>query len=361
MTNIGGMQRVATELYEALGKHPEIQLSEQLLRSSWRLHHVRMPFFLGKLLVKIPRLVRERGIETVLFSSMVTAALAPYLRPRLGDRDITFAAISHGRDVTLPVTPYQWYIPAVFQALDLVLPVSEATAEACQTRGLSSSKCQVVPNGVDPARFEDTTAQAPSSFHPSEDELALCSVGRQVERKGFIWFVREVMPALPDHVHYYLAGDGPQHDIIEETARERGVDHRVHLLGKIPEQELIGLYRSSDLFIMPNIPIDGDMEGFGIVMLEAGICGLPTIASRLEGIRDVITEGKNGHLVDTEVPGAFVDQIRYYANHRDHLRQLSDRTHQFTREQFSWTAIANQYVEVLTQYEAKPTPAAVES
>jgi phosphatidyl-myo-inositol dimannoside synthase len=56
-------------------------------------------------------------------------------------------------------------------------------------------------------------------------------------------------------------------------------------------------YAAADLFVMPNIPVEGDMEGFGIVLLEANRAGVPAVASDLEGIRDVIEPGENGYRV----------------------------------------------------------------
>ena len=84
---------------------------------------------------------------------------------------------------------------------------------------------------------------------------------------------------------------------------------RVRRLGRISEEELIELYRRGQLFIMPNIVVPGDMEGFGIVMLEAGACGLPNLAADLEGIRDVIEDGVNGWFAPSEDANAFAARI----------------------------------------------------
>ena len=137
------------------------------------------------------------------------------------------------------------------------------------------------------------------------------------------------------------------HEEIEETARAESLSDRVHLLGKIPESELKTLYRTSDLFLMPNVPIAGDMEGFGVVMLEAGLCGLPVIAARLEGIQDVVEEGRNGHLVEPGNPEAFVRAIRPYLEDRSALDSASDRAETYTREHYTWNRIADQYCTVL--------------
>jgi phosphatidylinositol alpha-1,6-mannosyltransferase len=107
------------------------------------------------------------------------------------------------------------------------------------------------------------------------------------------------------------------------------------------------LYRGADLFVMPNVPVANDMEGFGIVLLEAGQCGIPAIASRLEGIRDVITEGVNGHLVSPQDPGAFVGAIVQYRNRPEALDAAARRTRRHTKETFGWSAVADTYLAVL--------------
>lgn len=353
--NIGGMQRVATELSAAFAAHPDVMLETHLLETSWRWTHVRVvPYLLG-LLWRIPRLVAEGRVEVVLFSSMVTAGVAPLLASWLRARGVRTAAIVHGRDVTLPLGLYQQLVPHVFAALDAVLPVSRATGEACLSRGLDAEKLYVVPNGIDVRRF--APLEAPATMRAAmladegvdlpDDHLLLLSVGRQVKRKGFAWFVDTVLPTLPENVHYWLAGEGPEAEAILAAARRHGLDGRVRLLGRVSDERLTRLYRGADLFVMPNIPVAGDMEGFGVVMLEAGLGGLPTVAARLEGIQDVITPGLNGHLLPSGDADAFRDAILSYHQSRDVLELAAHRAAEHVADTFSWTAVAERYVQVL--------------
>ncbi len=367
LSNMGGMQRVASKLHDELDAHPDIALSSVLLRSPWRWVHVRVVPFLARAAWQIRRAVQRGGVDVVLFSSMVTAALAVPLRGLFDRHGVTAATIVHGLDVTTPFPPYQWFVPKVFSALDAVLPVSRATAAACEERGLEASKIHVVPNGIDLERFPPLADQATmrdalrtalaTDRHPLPDEvLLLCSVGRQVERKGFAWFVEHVMPHLPAHVHYWLAGDGPRAEAIQAAIDRHDLTNRVRLLGRVSEENLLRLYRGADLFVMPNIPVRGDMEGFGIVMLEAGQCGCPVIASRLEGIRDVIKEGINGHLVEPEDPQAFVDAIRHYSDHPEDLAAIRAQTAGYVVTTFGWEAIADRYVGTLAAIHAPSAP-----
>ena len=341
---------MATELRSALDSHPDLELSSLLLRSSWRWTHLRMVPFGVRMLREIPRLVEREGIELVLFSSMVTAAFVVPLRRKLEAQGVRIAAIPVGRDVTLPWAPYQKFLPRVFETIDLLLPISHATAEECVRRGAPPGRIRIVPCGVDPERFatgpgahRTQTPSLPARDPLPEGALLLCSVGRHVERKGFDWFVDGVMPLLPPHVHFWIAGEGPITASIQEATERHGLEDRVRLLGCISDASLKVLYRSADLFVMPNVPVPGDMEGFGVVMLEAGICGLPVIASRLEGIADVIREGENGHLVSSGDPQAFAAAILRYDRDRRALREASLRARGYVRDTFSWPVIADRY------------------
>ena len=84
------------------------------------------------------------------------------------------------------------------------------------------------------------------------------------------------------------------------------------------------------------------------VMLEAGLCGLPTIGASIEGIRDVIHEGENGHLVESGDAGAFALAVMQYAGHRFLLERISERTERYTR-QFGWSEIVSRYERMLRE------------
>lgn len=361
------MQRVATELHAALDAHPDVECSSAVLRSSWRWTHFQTGPFLGRALLQIRRMVRSREVDAVLFSSMVTASLATLLESTFHRHGVFSAVIVHGRDVTLDVAPYQKLVPLIFDAVDAVLPVSRATGEACLARGLEARKLYVVPNGVSVHRFESRRSpqEARSALldrfgtraaipHRS---LLVCSVGRQVKRKGFAWFVDHVLPLLPNDVHYLLAGEGPETQHVREMAARRGLSHRVHVLGRVSEEELEMLYSASDLFAMPNIPVPGDMEGFGVVMLEAGLCGLPTIASKLEGITDVVEEGENGHLVRSGDAWGFSEAIMQYYHEPAALANARVRAARYVEDHFSWHAVSNRYLDVMRAVEpSEPVP-----
>jgi len=357
LSNVGGMQRVATGLHDALAVHPGVELHAHVLETSWKATPYRMPGYMAGLLHRIPRTVAREGIDVVLFSSMVTASLSTVLRPAVHRGGARIAAIPVGRDVTLPTPGYQWLVPRVFDALDLVFPISRATGHECLLRGLPGSRMHVVPCGVDTALFAPPHDRAAARREllagigetVPDDTLILCSVGRHQERKGFHWFVDAVMPRLPADVLYLVTGEGPTTPQIQAAIDRHALGGRVRMLGKVSEEMLRTLYRGGDLFVMPNIHVPGDIEGFGVVMLEAGLCGMPVIAAELEGISDVIRAGENGHLVPTRDAAAFAATILRHSSDRAGLAEASRRAAAHTAENFSWTAIAERFVGLLAR------------
>lgn len=370
LANLGGMQRVALKLHETLAERAgsdaaEFAYEPLLLRSSWRWVHWRTPLFLLRAAGALVRAARRDDVDVVLFSSMVTAALAVPLQGLFRRRGVRTAAIVHGLDVTTPFAPYQWFVPKVFAALDAVFPVSRATARACRDRGASPAQLHVVPNGIDRTRFAPPPSRAAGRAAladglgvdaPSPDALLLCSVGRQVERKGTAWFVDAVMPTLPADVHYWIAGDGPQDEAIQSAIDRNDLSGRVRRLGRISDDNLERLYRGADLFVMPNVPVEHDLEGFGIVLLEAGLCGTPVVAARLDGIQDVVTEDVNGHLVEPESPDAFRAAILPYRNAPSDLHAAGRRAAEHTTSTFSWAAVADLYLAALRTLHASGAP-----
>lgn len=352
LENVGGMQRVSRQLVQELARKDRVNLETDTVNVSGKGRVSLATFmFLIKQLVELPTRVRQTRADVVLFSSMVTASLAWFLRNRIS---IPMVTINHGRDVTLPVRIYQWFLPKVFESLDGVISVSQATREECIRRGMHPDKGVALPNGFDLDKLADfpdkTTSRSvlQESFGiPLEGKFMLLTVGRQVKRKGHEWFIRNVFPKLAPDVVYVAIGDGPEYESIDRAARESELKNRIFLLGRQPDDVLKQAYASSDLFIMPNIPVEGDMEGFGIVMLEANMAWTPAIASDLEGIKDVISQGKNGYRIPPMEAGQFAEQINKIL--LNGLDDLSKKTRSYVEKQFSWQKVADEYIDYLQE------------
>lgn len=351
LENMGGMQRVSHQLVGALDARSDVQVDRRILDSTWDDIVVGTARFMAGLFADLPVIVRETRPDVILFSSMVTASLAVPLRRRIG---VPMVTINHGQDVTLPNPLYQWFVPKVFRALDGVISVSQATREACVQRGMDPGKGVALPNGFEPEAHadlpprEEARRQVESAISAGLDgKRVLLSVGRLVRRKGHAWFAEHVMPRLDADVVYLVVGEGPERPAIEAAVERSGMRTRVRLMGRQGDAMLRSVYSAADLFVMPNVPVPGDMEGFGVVLLEANAAGLPAVAADLEGIRDVIDNGHNGVKVPTADAEAWSDAVRTaLARNRD---EAGARAKAFVHERFAWNHVAGRYVAYLRE------------
>ena len=272
---------------------------------------------------------------------------------RMGGLRKKIICIVHGLDITYRNPLYQrLWIRRFFPAVDHFIAVSGNTRQLLIDRGVPSDRISVIPNGVDfeNIRMERDRRQLESLLgRPLDGQKLLLSIGRLIERKGIRWFVAEVMPQLNDDLLYLVAGSGPEEESIRKEIEKYGLLDRVILLGKVSDPEKSMLLSNADLFIQPNIPITGDVEGFGIAVIEASAHGLPVLASRLEGLTDAIIENENGWLVPAEDPGAFRRKITELFTTPDELEEVAARSVKVCRGQFDWAEIVRRYSDLLNQ------------
>ena len=177
-----------------------------------------------------------------------------------------------------------------------------------------------------------------------ETRPLLLTVGRLVERKGHTWFLQDVLPKVKTAVQYLIIGEGPQQESVEQMSEfiHNETSHQVIVMGRQEEDVVHHAYAAADAFIMPNIRVEGDMEGFGIVLLEANAVGCPAIATYIEGIRDVIEEGVNGYAIqegDATTFAQSIDQLLSDSNTLATLRMSSKKR----AETFEWQVLVKEY------------------
>jgi len=308
-------------------------------------------WFLPYCLVKAVWLCRKHPIGCIHLCDGLLAPIGLVLKHLTGAR---VSASVHGLDVTYPRAVYQMIVPRCLSRLDLIFCGSRHGLEQCIQRRIPPEKCRVVPYGIDPTEF-DLPAPDPSGLRDIEAQAGidlkgrkiLLTVGRLVPRKGVAWFVSHVMPQLDRGYGYIIAGGGPDFQAVQSLIQNRGLADRVALLGKVPNATRQRLMAFADLFIMPNIRIPGDMEGFGIAALEAGSSGLPVIASNIEGLRDAVIDGVTGHLVEERNVHQYLDKIRHSQFNRETVRSV-------VNQKFNWPHIASCYHAFLFQTSGAP-------
>jgi phosphatidylinositol alpha-1,6-mannosyltransferase len=262
-------------------------------------------------------------------------------------------SIVHGLDMSYSSSFYQaLWVKRFLPSLDGLIAVSCATRDLGVARGIPVGKFSVVPNGVEP--IDDLQIFSTKDLEvflgmPISGRHILLTVGRLAKRKGVAWFIRNVLPSLPQDTLYLIAGSGPEEKPVRSAIRESGMEARARLLGRVTDYDRLMLLRTAHLFIQPNIAMKHDIEGFGIALIEATAEGLPVIASRLEGLQEAIADGQNGILVESENPESFKAAIDKLLSDESERKRFSVQARAFTREHYHWEKISAQYIDILAK------------
>jgi glycosyltransferase involved in cell wall biosynthesis len=258
----------------------------------------RLPWFLVTAWARTASLVIRRRVDVVVCYDAVTYVV---LWPLLTVLRVPRVALVNGLDLTWDPGPYRFVLRRALAHASRVLAISRATAGVVRDLGVPADRTVVVRLSVDAPMVSDgersdaRTALGVRLGVPA-DAVVLLTLGRLVARKGVRWFVEEVVPGLPPSAHYAVAGSGPEAEAIAAAATACGVSDRVHLLGGVTDADREALLRGADIFVQPNVASPGDMEGFGLVLVEAAKRGTPVVASALEGMTDAVADGATGVL-----------------------------------------------------------------
>jgi phosphatidylinositol alpha-1,6-mannosyltransferase len=341
--SIGGMQRYSYDLITNFDKKTETQAI------TWGGSQIALPFFLGYAFFKSLYLLASQKADLIHLGDALLAPLGLILKKTFR---VPVVATAHGLDVTLNNAMYQGLVLPSLARLDQVICVSQNTQQECLKRGIDKNKCTFIPNGINLSRFKKSLNQKQARERiakkfglPLENKKILLSVGRLVKRKGLAWFARQVFPQLMPETIWLIAGEGEEKEKIQQAIQEKNLIGRVFLLGQVREKELQALYQATDLFVMPNIKVKGDVEGFGLTLLEASANGLPAVASKLEGIQNAVTDGANGVLVESSNAQAFRQKINQLLRQTTTRKALAQKAKRLAREKFAWKKIIGQYYQ----------------
>jgi len=238
----------------------------------------------------------------------------------------------------------------IYDQADGIAAISSSTKAALLQRGLSPSKVQIVHWGVDTATNQLTS---PDSDRALDGISTLLTVGRLVPRKG----VDKVIESLPfvlkrhPNVRYYVVGDGPDRQRLQQLAYQVGVADHVVFTGRVPDVR--PYLRSCNIFVMPTREErQGDIEGFGLVYLEAAIMGKPVIASPVGGAVDAVVNEKTGLFVNPLDPQEIASAVCRLLDSPELARQMGEAGRQRVLREFTWEHTVKRLLALMSEARA---------
>ena len=220
---------------------------------------------------------------------------------------------------------------------------STATKDSYSRLDLNEDKFQVIPFGVDINFFK------PLNTPKNEEVFQILSVGYLIERKGFKYLIKAVKKVLKEYnnVTLKIIGSGPLKNKLQYLITELKLVNQVKLIGNVSDNELLHLYNSSDLFILPSITdTQGNTEGLGVVLLEAMACELPVIGSKVGGIPDIIIDNETGLLVNEKDILELSMKIKYLIDNKELRQKLATNGLNRVNKKFSWNQVMNSYLNI---------------
>jgi phosphatidylinositol alpha-1,6-mannosyltransferase len=200
-------------------------------------------------------------------------------------------------------------------------------------------KVQILNPGVDTSRFvpaPDSGALRERLGWPSR--RVVLTVGRLQRRKGhdiFIEALGAIRRRVPD-ILYAIVGAGPERQRLEGLVRQASLEGHVQFLGEVSDEDLIACYQACDLFVLPNRDVDGDIEGFGIVLLEAQARGKPVLAGDSGGTRETMDIPHTGSVRDCTNPGGLADAVVDLLLDETRRNEMGRAARQWTTTRFDW-------------------------
>ena len=295
-------------------------------------------------------MVRERP-QAVQLATLYEGYLGLWMRKWMRT---PYAIYAHGNEVLDAIRADGDRIRQGLCSADCVLANSHFTADLLKQAGVQSERIEVVHPGCDLARFQSTHVSEEfrkSVLGSHAHGKVILTVARLVTRKGHDMVIRalpRVLKDIPD-VCYLIVGSGPAKPMLEELTVSMGVSGSVIFLENVGDAELPSMYGMCDVFVMPSRADleSSDVEGFGIVYLEAGACGKPVIAGKSGGVADAVLDGETGLLVPPESPEMLAEAICQVLADKEYAERLGQYGQERAIREFSWDAIADRVDRIM--------------
>ncbi|MBC2867252.1 glycosyltransferase family 4 protein [Streptomyces mexicanus] len=298
-------------------------------------------------------LLREHGCTSVWFGAAAPLGLmAPALRRAGAER---LVATTHGHEAGWAQLPAaRQLLRRIGESTDTLTYLGEYTrsriAGALTER--AAARMVQLPPGVDEKTFHPGSGgdEVRARLGLTDRPVVVC-VSRLVKRKGQDTLIRalpRILAAEPDTV-LLIVGGGPYEKDLRRLARETGVAASVRFTGAVPWAELPAHYGAGDVFAMPCRTRRGglDVEGLGIVYLEASATGLPVVAGDSGGAPDAVLDGETGWVVRGTSPEQAADRIVTLLQDAALRRRMGERGRRWVEEKWRWDLLAERLKDLL--------------
>lgn len=257
--------------------------------------------------------------------------------------NIPFSIFTHGLEINRKKVKERYKIKKVLLGAGRIFCNSSYTQKLVSNFGIPFEKTTVVPGGLSIEEYNLRGSKSASALTISsrlQGKKVIFTCGRLVERKGHDMVIK-ALPLIRQTARnavYVIAGEGPHKAVLESLIRKYRMDDHVIFTGWVDDQTKQNLFRLCDVFVMPCRELDnGDVEGFGLVFLEANAFRKPVIAGRSGGATDAVIHNKTGLLVDPLSVDEIANAATYLLTHPQVAKRMGKEGQKRVENELNWS------------------------
>lgn len=349
-----------SETFDALQAFP-IQ-RERLRLPQWGIARWPGPREYWRIAKLLHEAVRRHDADELHVARCLPEGFAAWIARRIWG--IPYVVYVHGEETRTSATSRElaFLTRRAYQGARYLVANSRNTARILREEwSIPESRIRLLHPGVDTERFvpadhsEETRREL--GWH---DRSVVLTVGRLQIRKGQDMLIRalpQLRQIIPD-VLYAVVGDGDERARLESLANELEVADCVRFHGELPDRLLVPCYQQCDVFALPNREVNGDFEGFGMVLVEAQACGKPVIAGDSGGTRETMQPDITGQIGDCNTPDFLIQTLGQLLSSPQRRQEMGEAAREWVVDRFSWPQLAQQACSVFAGVESVVATAA---
>lgn len=303
----------------------------------------------------VKKVVASHNIEIVVFGAAAPLALMSSALRKSGVKKII--ALTHGHEVWwAKIFPFNLAIKRIGKGVDHLTYLGEFTRQAISKALTDKSAKEMVKiaPGIDTTHFiPQPDGMQKRKELGLQDKKIIISVGRLVHRKGqdkLIEAMPEVLRKIPN-AHLLIVGEGPYKNHLEKLVNKLSLKENITFAGRIMYDRLPSYLSAADLFAMPSRSrfFGLEVEGLGIVYLEASACGIPVLAGNSGGAPDAVLEGVTGFCVDGTNVAEIASAVIEICSDAERASHMGAAGRNWIVDQWRWDIWSKEFNELLVR------------
>ncbi len=290
-------------------------------------------------------IVKKHQIELIIIV-YYKAGIVGYLCRKL--YKIPYFIVGHGSEFLSVNMLHDFLIKMTYSGSDVIIPNSRYTESLMIKSGIKGNKVVIIHPGAD-----DSLYHYAGDKRKHATKIILLTVGALSIRKGHRYVINAInlLRQKYPYIEYWIVGKGKQKTNLERQISELGLEKHVKLIGYVETDKLPDIYRNADIFILNSVSDDpSQIEGFGIVVIEANLMKLPVVASKHSGTEDAVEQGVNGLLVEPTDEREIAEVIDGLISNKELYTRLSKEGYLRAKNMFSWRVMADKYEQLIRAF-----------